>query len=102
MARVVQQLEREIAGLSTMPEVNLGAKLVGSLGEGVTLVGRGVQRLKTTVSELAAESSRLNSIDPRFRTEGTQLAITKLHELTTGARQTLAALEALRNVQGPR
>ena len=102
MARIVQALEREIASLSSIPEVNLGSKLVGSLGEGVTLVGRGVQRLQGTVTELGTEMARLNAIEPKLRSGQTQFAIEELTRLQTAARQTLGVMERLRDVQGPR
>lgn len=81
LARIVQQLQREIASLSNTPEVDLGAKLLGSLGTGVLTAQEGLSRLRVVGAELSAEMTRLGSLNPEMRTTGVVRAIFDLERL---------------------
>jgi hypothetical protein len=62
VAAVVDRLEAEMRKISTLPGVDLGEKITGSLGQGITSAEAGILKMGQMVQGLSAEFERLHRI----------------------------------------
>lgn len=101
VAAILQRLEQEMGKVSSLPGVNLGEKILGSLDQGVTSAEAGIAKVSQMVQALAAESERLNQINSAGTgSSDTNRMAQQIRETTVAAKALIDVMERLSQVEG--